>query len=67
MEPKRIEYARCGIERLGYDVICNEKELTFTFNGSVVHFWPYSGYFNGKSVISGRGLNNLLKQIKPNV
>lgn len=37
--------------------------LQFTFRGSPVTLYPYSGWFTGKTVKDGRGIMNLLKQI----
>lgn len=64
LEPKRMEYARNQITALGYpvtEVKCHT--LQFTFRGSPVTLYPYSGWFTGRTVTDGRGIKNLLKQI----
>ncbi len=67
LEPKRMDYARKAIEDLGYDIFYSDtKVLAFMFEGSVVEYYPYSGWASGKTIENGRGLINLLKQIKPN-
>lgn len=65
LEPKRLEFARNTLERLGYSVdVVYEKEIQFQHKGVLVKFFPYSGWFTGKSVIDGRGIDKLLNQLK---
>jgi hypothetical protein len=65
LEPKRIEFAKEQITKLGYQVIFESKrEIRFMFKDSVVHFWPYSGWHSGASIKDGRGIKKLLEQIK---
>lgn len=64
LQPERVEYARTRLEALGYSVTeINATTLQFTFRGSPVTLYPYSGWFTGKTVKDGRGIMNLLKQI----
>ncbi len=64
LEPERMTKAKAEIEKKGYQVHeTSEKELRFYFNHHVVSFWPYSGWATGKTINTGRGLQNLLKQI----
>lgn len=64
LQPERVEYARTRLEALGYPVTeINATTLQFTFRGSPVTLYPYSGWFTGKAVKDGRGIKNLLKQI----
>ncbi|NDV93462.1 hypothetical protein D0T84_00830 [Dysgonomonas sp. 521] len=65
LEPKRMAYAKEQIQKLGYEISFeNDTEIRFEFNGNTVKLFPYSGWHTGKGVISGRGLNKLLKQIR---
>ena len=65
LEPRRMENAIAKISALGYDVtVGDNKDLCFTYKGSIVVFFPYSGWHSGKTITDGRGLQNLLKQIK---
>jgi hypothetical protein len=64
LEPKRVAYARQRIEALGYEVEVIGKSVRFEYKGSVVIFWPYTGWASGKAINDGRGINNLLKQIE---
>lgn len=41
----------------------SDSEVRFIHKGSVVSYFTYSGWFSGKSVKDGRGLNNLIKQL----
>lgn len=65
LEPKRIEYAKGKIKELGFD-IHNETPYSFCFffKGEAITFFPYSGWYTGKTIKDGRGLDNLLKQLK---
>lgn len=61
----RLEFAEMQILELGYDITftCNTR-LEFYHNRELVRFFPYTGWHTGKSIEDGRGLNNLLKQLK---
>lgn len=67
VERGRTEYAKRELEKLGYSVTAlpKQKALTFLFNGNAITFYPYKGWFSGKGVTPGRGLKNLLSQLKP--
>lgn len=64
LEPQRIEFAKQEIKKLGLDPIVYDKKITFLFNDELITFFPYSGWASGKGITAGRGLNNLLKQLK---
>ena len=64
LQPGRVDYARTRLEALGYCVTeIDATTLQFTFRGSPVTLYPYSGWFTGRTVTDGRGIKNLLKQI----
>lgn len=65
VQKTRLEYAEMMILDLGYDITSvNKSELRFEFNGSIIYFFPFTGWHSGKTIQDGRGLNNLLKQLK---
>lgn len=65
LQPKRMQVAREKIEALGYDIFFSDQTvLAFTHNNEVVKYFPYSGWASGKSIKDGRGLQNLLNQLK---
>lgn len=65
LQPQRIKSCKVKLEQLGFEVTENgNTELQFVFNGSLVKFWPYSGWHTGKSIKDGRGFSNLLRQLK---
>ena len=65
LEPKRMEFAKQEIEKLGYEILYeNERYLIFEYDNNLVRFFPYSGWHSGGSIQDGRGLQNLLNQIK---
>lgn len=66
LEPLRMKVAAEAIKRLGYEVTFKgNTTITFIYNGSFVHYFPYSGWASGKTIKPSRGLQNLLKQITP--
>lgn len=64
VEPDRMAYAKKKITDLGFEVTEGEKCFHFLFKGSVVTFYPYTGWASGKTIVDGRGIKELLKQIK---
>ena len=65
LQPQRIKSCKSVLEKLGFEVKENgETELQFMFKGSLVKFWPYSGWHTGKTIQDGRGFDRLLRQIK---
>lgn len=66
LEPRRMQYAIDQLSEHDVHIIhMGEKSLKFLFKGHPVTFYPYSGWFTGKTVQDGRGIDNLLKQIQP--
>ena len=65
IQKSRLEFAEMRILELGFDITSvNNTELRFEFKGSIVYFFPFTGWHSGKNIQDGRGLNNLLKQLK---
>lgn len=65
LEPLRINVGKQKLQELGIQVTFEDKtSLHFEYKGHTVRFFPYSGYYSGKSVKSGRGIQNLLKQLR---
>lgn len=65
LEPQRMENAKEEFERLGYKIISETaNSLQIIFKNEIVYFFPYTGWASGKSIKDGRGLYNLLKQLK---
>lgn len=64
-EPRRIEYAKAELQKLGYEITFEcDTRIEFIFRGETVKLFPYSGWFTGKSIKDGRGIQNLLTQLK---
>ena len=65
LEPKRIEFAKNSLKQLGLKIIsANDKTIKFVYKDELITLYPYSGWFTGKTVKDGRGIHNLLKQLK---
>jgi hypothetical protein len=72
---RRAKYAFTKLAELGLnpnigpnaDVppnFANAVAITFTWKGHPVKLYPYSGWHTGKTIKDGRGIENLLKQLK---
>lgn len=65
LEPKRIEYAKNEIEKLGYEITFEcDTRIEFMYKGEKIEFYPYSGWASGKGIENGRGIEKLLTQIQ---
>lgn len=63
--PKRMRYAVEKLTELGVEIeFQNSTELHFTWKGERVRLFVYTGWFTGKTIKDGRGINNLLRQLK---
>ena len=65
LQPKRMEYAFEQINKAGYEILDSDRtSLKFEFKGAIVTLFVYTGWHTGKTIKDGRGIHNLLKQIK---
>jgi hypothetical protein len=65
LEPKRMETAIEKLAELNISATrISDSEIEFEWKGNTIKFWPYSGWHTGKGIKDGRGLQNLLKQLK---
>lgn len=66
LEPRRIKTCLAELERLRYtaEQVDSTEVVIYSSKGTVVRFWPYSGWYSGKHVGSGRGFHNMLRDIK---
>lgn len=64
LEPERMQYCRKKLLEIGIlPINIDNTELQFEYKGNKVRLFPYSGWYQGKGVIAGRGIHNLLKQL----
>lgn len=65
LEPKRLETAKREIESLGLQIVYEgSNRIDFMFKREKVMYYPYSGWATGKTIKDGRGLKQLLNQLK---
>jgi hypothetical protein len=65
LEPKRINHALNEFEKLNIEIISfDNTKIIFKFKEEKVTYFPYSGWHSGKSIVDGRGFENLKKQLK---
>lgn len=61
IEPTRVDYAIKQLQDAGHTVTKID-EQSLKVNGKIT-LWPYTGWFSGKGVGSGRGIHTLLKKL----
>lgn len=67
LEPKRLQYAKNKLKELGIDITHEENTLIeFQHKNNIIKLFPYSGWWSGKGIGSGRGINKLLDKLKNN-
>lgn len=65
LEPKRMQFALDSLLKLGVNATqVNDSKIEFSYKNELISFWPYSGWHSGKSIVDGRGIKELIKQIK---
>lgn len=65
LQKQRRELAESELNDAGMDIhYMDDTTIKFMYNDSEVIFYPFSGWATGKSINDGRGLQNLLKQLK---
>lgn len=65
LEPIRLRTAINEIQKLGLRITnSSDKMIEFEYKGHSIKYFPYSEWATGKSIQDGRGLDNLLKQLK---
>ena len=65
LEPLRMQTALDSFESLEVEGLNHsDKVITFFWKGSVIQYFPYSGWASGKTIKDGRGLKKLLKQLE---
>lgn len=64
LEPSKFEHVRKELRKRNIEFSESEYEIFLLHNGKVITIYPYSGWFEGKNITPGRGIENLLKQIE---
>ena len=65
IEENRKEYAMIQLDKLGVEFTYeDDSRIDFIWKGNVIKLFPYTGWFTGKGIKDGRGIKNLLNQLK---
>lgn len=65
LQPERIDYAKSQIRQRGLEILEEDNtKIIFLFKGNRITVFPYSGWFSGRGITSGRGIDKLLRQLK---
>lgn len=51
------------LKKLGYNPITNGNTIEFSADGNTVNYYPTKDWYQGKGLPSGRGFDNLLKEL----
>lgn len=64
LQPKRMDFIKTELAKRSIEVV--DESVTwvrFMHKGSVITFYPYSGWATGATITDGRGAQNLLNQL----
>lgn len=66
IQKERSELATYKLEEAGYDILLqsSDYQLCFMYLGNIIRFFPYKGWATGVGITDGRGIENLLEQIR---
>lgn len=65
LQPQRIETTVNKLTELGINIVdVDNTTVCFIWKGHKCKMFAYSGWHCGKTIKNGRGLDNLLKQLK---
>lgn len=65
LERERVDYATNQLLEAGIEPTYEDGSvIEFMFHGSKIKLFPFTGWFTGRTVKDGRGIHNLLKQVK---
>jgi hypothetical protein len=63
-EPSRFEYATDKLIEAGHRVVLDPQDNKSLIINGYIKLWPYTGWWAGKRIGSGRGVHNLIERIK---
>lgn len=63
IEPSRFEFATDKLMDIGCTVGLDPNDHKCLIVNGYIKFWPYTGWYSGKGIGSGRGINNLLRKL----
>jgi len=65
LNPKRMQYAKYQFMARNIPIIDFDKySIWIQYKCEKIRLYVYSGWFTGKGIKDGRGIENLLKQLK---
>ena len=63
-EPSRFEYATDLLMDIGCTVGLNKDDHKCLVVNGYIKLWPYTGWWSGKGIGSGRGIHKLVEKLK---
>ena len=64
LTPSRMEFAVDKLVEAGHHVVLNPQNNKVIIIDDRIQFWPFTGWFSGKGIGSGRGIHVLLRKLK---
>lgn len=65
-EPSRFQYATDLLFDAGHRIGLDPNDNKCLIVDGYIKLWPYTGWWSGKGIGSGRGIHNLIKRLKNN-
>lgn len=65
LEPGRVQYAVEQLTKRGFEIHYQDHNtVQFWYKDNIITIYPYTGWYTGKGVKNGRGIQNLLNELK---
>jgi len=65
LEHKRLAYAKKHLTELGIEIVYETyNRIDFLYKEKKCSIFPYSGWHTGSTIKDGRGINELINQLK---
>lgn len=65
IEPERFKYAVKRLREAGHEVEEDARDDKCLVVNGYIKFWPFTGWYAGKGIGSGRGIDSLVKALQP--
>ena len=63
LTPSRLNYAMGKLMEAGHTVKLDPSDKNVLIVNESIKLYPYKGWFTGKGITDGRGIDNLIKQL----
>ena len=68
LQPKRIQFAIAALKRIGItETEADNTSVSFKHKGNTIKLYAFTGWYSGKGVKDGRGIANLINELKSQI